>query len=217
MRGNQKNKDYVIKWTPEFAYAIGLLTADGCLSKDGRHIDFTSKDIQLIKTFKECLNLDVKIAYKSDGHGRRCPRLQFSHVILYNYLLTIGLTPAKSKTLGELKISDKYFFDFLRGYFDGDGSCHSFWDERWPNSFMFNIRFTSASLSYLKWLHNQIEQLAEVKGGGISKATGSWQLEYAKRDSQILWKRMYYKEGVPCLLRKQKKVENILKIQAQVM
>lgn len=33
MRGSQKNINYVIKWTSEFAYAIGLLTADGYLSR----------------------------------------------------------------------------------------------------------------------------------------------------------------------------------------
>ena len=68
MRGNQKNKNYQVKWTPEFAYAIGLLTTDGNLSKDGRHITFTSKDIQLVKTFKKYLNLtDVKIGTKTSG------------------------------------------------------------------------------------------------------------------------------------------------------
>lgn len=35
--GNQKNKDFVFRWSPEMAYAIGLLTTDGNLSKDGRH------------------------------------------------------------------------------------------------------------------------------------------------------------------------------------
>lgn len=33
-----------IKWSPKFAYCIGLITSDGNLSKDGRHISFTSKD-----------------------------------------------------------------------------------------------------------------------------------------------------------------------------
>ncbi len=41
-----------IQWSPELAYAIGLLVADGCLSKDGRHIDFTSKDLELVESFK---------------------------------------------------------------------------------------------------------------------------------------------------------------------
>ena len=35
-----------MKWTSELAYAVGLLTTDGSLSKDGRHIDLTSKDVE---------------------------------------------------------------------------------------------------------------------------------------------------------------------------
>jgi len=31
-------------WSKELAYVIGLLVTDGCLSKNGRHIDPTSKD-----------------------------------------------------------------------------------------------------------------------------------------------------------------------------
>lgn len=40
-----------IKWSPEFAYAIGLLVTDGNLSPDGRHLNFTSKDRELAETF----------------------------------------------------------------------------------------------------------------------------------------------------------------------
>jgi hypothetical protein len=40
-------------WTPELAYTIGLLTTDGNLSKDGRHITIRSSDIQIIKYIQE--------------------------------------------------------------------------------------------------------------------------------------------------------------------
>jgi len=48
-------KDY--QWTSELAYVIGLITTDGCLSPNGRHLTFTSCDKQLIETFKKCLEL----------------------------------------------------------------------------------------------------------------------------------------------------------------
>jgi len=52
------------EWSPHFSYAIGLLTADGNLSKDGRHINFTSKDLDLILSFKNCLGLKNSIGNK---------------------------------------------------------------------------------------------------------------------------------------------------------
>jgi len=106
----------------------------------------TSKDIQLLNTFKKCLGLKTKVRFKTSGFSnKKYPRIQFGDVVLYRWLLKIGLTPNKSKTIGSLKIPDKYFFDFLRGHFDGDGSCYSYWDNLWDSSFMFYIKFYSAS------------------------------------------------------------------------
>ena len=54
-----------IKWSPKFAYAIGLIATDGNLSIDGRHIIFTSKDLQLVKLFEDCLRREIGIKKKT--------------------------------------------------------------------------------------------------------------------------------------------------------
>ncbi len=53
-----------MKRSADFAYVIGLITTDGSLSKDGRHLNLTSKDIDQIQTFKRILNLKNKIGIK---------------------------------------------------------------------------------------------------------------------------------------------------------
>jgi hypothetical protein len=107
-----------IKWSPGLAYVVGLLTTDGSLSIDKRHIILISKDIQLLKTFRKILKLKNKITLKRSGYTgkKNCYHLQFGNVVFYHWLLGIGLTPNKSKTLSKLKVPDKYFFDFLRGF-----------------------------------------------------------------------------------------------------
>lgn len=100
-----------IEWSAGFAYAIGLLTTDGNLSKDGRHIDFTSKDIDLINSFKKCLNIDdVRVGKKcrSIEKDKVYFRVQFSDVNFYEWCLSIGLMPNKSKNIKNLKIIDKF-------------------------------------------------------------------------------------------------------------
>lgn len=62
--GGKPQHKITIKWSPRFAYAIGLITTDGCLYNDGRHINFTSKDRDLAETFMEYLGLKVKIGRK---------------------------------------------------------------------------------------------------------------------------------------------------------
>lgn len=215
MRGSQKNKDYKIKWSPEFTYAIGLLTTDGNLYKDGRHLDFTSNDIQLVKTFKKCMNLTgVKIGTKTSGFtNKRYPRIQFSNVRLYEELLRIGLTPNKSKTIKKLRIPNKYFFDFLRGCFDGDGTIFSYWDRRWHSSFMFYIAFASGSSEFLKWLQNKIRTNCGLSGYiGRAGRNNTYILRYAKKESSALFDKMYYSKNIPFLNRKFKKALKIFRI-----
>lgn len=212
MKPKRKQK---IKWSSELAYVVGLLTTDGSLSIDKRHIIFVSKDIPLIKTFKKILCLKNKIGVRKSSYtGRKsCYHIQFSDVILYEWLRGIGLAPNKTKIMGKLKIPNKFFFDFLRGHFDGDGTCYSYWDERWPNSFMFYIKFHAASKNHILWLRSKIKCLSDIKGNlDASGKTPVYQLKYAKKESKILFSKMYYKKDLPCLKRKYKKLETILKI-----
>ena len=174
-----------------------------------------SKDIQLLKTFKRILNLKNKISSKKSGYtGRKdCYIVQFGDVILYKWLQKIGLTPNKSKTISKLRVPNKYFFDFLRGCFDGDGSCYSYWDPRWASSFMFYISFISASKSHIDWLREKINKLSGIKGH-ITQDGGknTWQLKYAKKEAKIIINKFYYRKDVPCLERKRQKIINILRI-----
>ena len=59
-------KEY--EWTPKLAYVVGLITTDGCLSPDGRHLTFTSCDKQLIETFKKILKLKIKLVKQKHEH-----------------------------------------------------------------------------------------------------------------------------------------------------
>ncbi len=104
------------KWSAELAYLIGLLATDGNLSKDGRHITMRSSDLQLLITFKKCLHLTNKIARSKNNNLARKPsyRIQFGNVQLYRWLLTIGLFPNKTYTIGSLKIPDIYFNDSIK-------------------------------------------------------------------------------------------------------
>lgn len=205
MRPRRKQK---IRWSPELAYVVGLLATDGSLSIDGRHIDFTSKDVQLLKTFKKCLGLKNKIGSKTDGKSnKKYYRIQFGNINFYKWLLKIGLTPHKSKTIGKLKIPNKYFFDFLRGHFDGDGSFYSYWDKRWETSYMFYTYFHSANYSHIKWFRGQLKKFLNIWGSISFENNSVWRLKYAKEESGKILPRMYYSSKAPFLKRKYLKIK----------
>lgn len=195
------------------AYAIGLLTTDGNLSPDGRHIAFISKDLEQINTFRKCLRLKNKVGTRNSGFKKdsKSFHVQFGDVTFYNWLLEVGLTPNKSKTIGKLMIPDRYFFDFLRGHLDGDGCISAYWDKRWLSSYMFYVRFTSASLKHIEWLKETICRLAGIDGK-IRHSRGLNELAFAKRTSRILFDKMYYSENIPLLRRKLLKLKEAFKI-----
>lgn len=200
-------------WSPRLAYAVGLIATDGCLYNDGRHLSLTTIDRDLAMTFQRCLRIRVKLGKKKSGYsGGLAYHVQFGDVLFYRWLVEIGLTPKKSKTIGPLKVPDRYFFDFLRGCFDGDGTIYAYWDSRWKSSYMFYVQFASASEPFLQWLQSTILCLSDVSGKVKPMASRTYRLVYAKRASHVLVRRMYYSRQVPALRRKLAKVRKIVRI-----
>jgi len=225
-----KLPDKNFKWTSNLAYVIGLITTDGCLSNNERSIIMSSSDIQLLKTFKECLNLSNKISRtKNNGWAKRpCYKVQFGNVQLYRWFLKIGLTPRKTYTIGALDVPDKYFRDFLRGHLDGDGSIWTYKDyyniSKNPK-YIYNrlwIRFMSASKIHMEWLGQNINRLLSIYGHTYQRkpwrsyqTTSMWKLKFAKKESAKLISWLYYHPDVPCLKRKKLRAQRALKLIAK--
>ncbi len=212
-RGPKPKGQVKLHWSPDFAYSIGLLAADGCLSKNGRHIDFTSKDRELVLTFKTCLQLQAKVSPKWSGSGDKSYHVQFGDVLFYKFLNDLGLTSAKSKTITHVNIPVTFFFDFLRGYFDGDGCSYSYYDPVFEKSFRFYISFMSASRPFLHWLQVEIFKKIGITGSISGYRNKDYaQLRYSKREAIVLSGNMYYRTDVSHLRRKRLKIEKAMRI-----
>ncbi len=211
-RGTKPQRKVKIKWSPKFAYAIGLLTTDGNLSSRRYNITLVSNDLAQIQCFKKCLGLSNIISKHHSGSSRKYGfHIQFGDKLFYNFLKSIGITPRKSLTIYKVLIPDKYFFDFLRGHFDGDGSFHSYWDPRWRSSFMFYTFFYSASKKHIYWLQKMIRAKLKINGYITKPITNStYALRYAKQESMKLLRQLYYTAGLPLLKRKHLKLVKAL-------
>lgn len=196
-----------MEWSNNFAYAVGLFTADGCLSSDGRHLEFCSKDKEQVLNFSKCLGLTNRITKKTRAKEKikKYYHVQFGRKELYGFLLSIGLMPRKSLILKKIDVPCEFFADFLRGLFDGDGSfrisvhpesCHA----------QIRVSFTSASPYFLRWLYREIKKRLETNGF-ITKEQRCENLVYAKKDSLKLLDFMYYSPDVICLSRKLQKAK----------
>ncbi|MDD4954065.1 MAG: LAGLIDADG family homing endonuclease [Candidatus Omnitrophica bacterium] len=197
----QKRKDLKIEG-PNLWYLVGLITSDGCLSSDGRHIDITSKDYEFLKEIKDSFRISNKIGVKYNGMKQKSFHIQIANRNFYDFLLSIGLTQRKSLTVGSLNIENQYFVDFLRGLIDGDGSIR-----RWihPSNYreQWNLRIYSGSREFIEWLSNAVEQLLRACGKIHKNTTSTWVLKYGKMAAREIVKKCYYK-GCLGLARKMK-------------
>ncbi|MEK7603069.1 MAG: LAGLIDADG family homing endonuclease [Patescibacteria group bacterium] len=199
-------------WSTSIAYIVGLMASDGCLQSDGRHLDITSVDTDQLENFNQGIGRIMRISEKSNSSAVTAYRIQFSDVAFYDFLLQVGLTPNKSKTLGKLNIPTEYYAPFLRGLFDGDGSCYGYYDPRWPTSFVYYVSFSSASPAFLDFISTANRQIIGVKGNSIRNRAHSMSLVYGKADSYLLYKSIYkHSEGL-FLNRKRSKWEGFINI-----
>ena len=113
---------------------------------------------------------------------------------------SIGLTPRKSLYIKYVKMPAKYFADFLRGFFDGDGNFNIFNhpESQYPQ---IRVRFASGSPVFLRWLQVKINHKLRTRGY-ITKGQRGEYLEYAKSDSLKILKFMYYSSNIVHLSRK---------------
>lgn len=209
------NKKKIIDttWSPGLAYVVGLLATDGNLSPDARHISFTSKDEVLALTVKRILKLDNKISMKARGGevSKKYYVTQFGSVDFYRFLLSIGLTPAKSKTLQRLAIPKIYFQHFLRGCIDGDGNICEFMHPQ-SRQTQLRVRLASASPVFLKWIHEEVKLHVGVNGGWIyrDQKKSVMTLTFAKNDAVKILNYIYADLNDDFLPRKQKTATNYL-------
>ncbi len=210
------NQQGEIAWSPAVAYAVGVIATDGNLSGDGRHLTVTSKDLDLLVSLRDCLQLTNAITTAYSGSGRSHFRLQWGNKHFYQGLLKLGLTPAKSLTLGPLLIPDVYFADFLRGCIDGDGSIVVYTDRyhtRTHAKYVYQrlaVCLVSASPAFIEWVQSVAHRLFGIKGAVICQPqrdgrVPQWLLKYGKREALILLAAIYHAPDVPCLARKRDK------------
>ncbi len=182
-------------------YIIGYIATDGHLSVDGRHINITSKDREHLYLIRNALFLESKIGSKARSFFKEklYSHLQFSDVKFYRYLLTLGLTPKKSLTLGPLDIDENHFFDFLRGVIDGDGNI-STWIHKSNNNRQWCMRIFSSSLEFILWINSKIEINLGLKGRVYSRnckmtkkhPNPEYTIKFGKKAAAMIIHNIYY-------------------------
>lgn len=187
------------------AYIVGLTTTDGCLCSGRRRVNFKSSDRELVATYLSLLGRTNRVHEAMTRARRIVYFTEFHDTRLYEWFLSIGLTPRKSLTIGALDVPDRWFGHFLRGHLDGDGSVLDYTYQGTGKAAghsyrTLNVRFISGSKTHVEWLRDRVRDLYGIAGPiGWSSVHN---VNYAKRSSLRLLPILYPSVDVPCLARK---------------
>ena len=193
---------------------MGLIATDGCLSRDGRHVNITAKDHQYLFGLRNALGVSCRVTKCYGSSGQAAHRLQIGSRALYDHLLVLGLTPKKSLTIPALNVPDGWFRDFLRGVIDGDGNIRR-WQHPTNDHEQWAVRICGASEPFIRWLEATTERLWNVNGSVHSRKPKNEQhhtlytLRYGKLAAKVVLEQCYYHDAF-ALSRKQKLAEECI-------
>jgi hypothetical protein len=178
-------------------YLVGLIATDGCISSDGRHVSITSADRSHLEAIRRTLMLANTIGRKKrSGFGTGMGyRLQLGSAAFVRALVTRGLTPRKSLTIGPLKVPDDGLVDFLRGVIDGDGSLCT-WIHSGNGIRQWALRIFTASPPFAFWLRSRIEHHFQIKGSIQIRREGRthpiFVVKFGKLAMKVVLRACYY-------------------------
>lgn len=124
------NENYFSKInTPDRAYFLGLLYADGQNQINGNYIRLSLNecDEHILNDFICVINGNnklLKVILDNEKHANQS-YLQLNSKIMCNDLLKLGCFQNKTNILkfpSKSQLPKEFYSDFIRGYFDGDGS-----------------------------------------------------------------------------------------------
>ena len=198
--------------TPALAYAVGLIATDGSIAR-GRTVGFPSADRELVGHLLTCLGKHNKISQVRTRTGGVLYRTQIGDAALCRWLMTVGIGPRKSLTIGPLAVPDDHLFTLTRGLLDGDGSIINKRARadvgRRPDYYWeyLQTRFVCASRPHLEWLRGRLKLALGVDGVIIVRSARGrkhdcFTLRYGKIASHRLLPALYLETRGPRLERK---------------
>lgn len=199
------------------AYILGFIYADGNIAK-GRHtlsFSLQRSDEEFLRGIKDELGYTGIIGnYESSAikGGKKYPTavLAINSMDMIQDLKNLGLTPNKSLTKTYPNVPDEFQSDFIRGYFDGNGTVDykDGYSKKGVNSKTIQIRtrISNGSQDFLDGLQ-EVLSYHGIKQKTVNSdkrnSSNRYELTYSTIESKIIYDLMYKDKN--CMMLKRKK------------
>lgn len=198
------NHEYFNSESPNMAYILGLLASDGTIRKDSNSIKLTlsEQDSEILEKIKKELDYHGTIKHYEDSKGYKNASLTFTSKQIKDKLAEYNIVPSKTFTFTfPTKLNKKYWRDFIRGYFDGDGSISS------AGESAIRAQICSAQKQTLEVMLNFLEEEFSIQKPNIQmqmRKQPLYYFQYSSCPTRKFFQNIYY-ENCLCLERKYKK------------
>lgn len=202
--------------SPDKAYYLGLIFADGNIRIDNRvnkgiskvfQISLTEEDKYILETFNENAKFNTTLIQHHINDKKPRYGLCINSSKIFDDLKNLGVTPRKSKEGINFipEISEELISHFIRGYFDGDGIAKK---EGY-------VGFCG-DLKIIQYIKSQLIAKCNVKDNTITfnKSNNIYYIQWSsKKDVQSIFNYLYKNKCNLYLKRKYNKIKNRPSIQ----
>jgi hypothetical protein len=183
------NKEILLNEDDLSYYLLGVFMSDGCISNKNRYTaDITAKDKDWVSAIRDLI-APTKRTYTTSNN---LTRFTFSDKSSVKWLMSHGCIPNKSKILKFPIIPEQYLPDFVRGYFDGDGSISisdyiKIKSGKQYSYKKFNCYICSASKDFATQLHNALTNV-NIKSSLYKTVTSPCKIKGRQVGSCTMWR-----------------------------
>lgn len=214
-KNNRCNIRYFDQWSPNMAYILGFLFADGHITKEKSSIGalISRKDEAVLWFIKKELQARASVDHPKPvkgGIGGPSSSLAIHSTVMVERLIELGLKPRKTFNDDPYpEVPDKMAPHFLRGVLDGDGCVCTYQDKGrdcCSVSFVGSPRFIQGVRDSLIRLAGIAPvKVGLVKGKTADTATVAWT---SAKDLKALYQFFYPEGGYDfCYERKRQKLQ----------
>ena len=203
------NDSYFDKESSNMAYILGFLVADGSISKCSNEIKIglSATDKDFLSSIAKELNSNREIKEYINSDGFSCCEWHFTSKKIKDKLAEYNIIPAKTFCFKfPEKLNRKYWIDFIRGYFDGDGCVST------AGKSAIRWQVCSATKDVLQHIIDFFYEEYNIPKVCIYERKGkniTYYIQYSTVPTREIYKHLYTKNSL-YLPRKKKKFEEIL-------
>lgn len=196
----KKNEDFFKKETPDMAWVLGFLAADGnvCRNENRIRIELSVVDKEILIKIKDLISIENPIYEREDKRGFKYVSLEWSCEEHKKDLATYGIVPNKTHILvPPTKLNKKFYIDYVRGYFDGDGTINL---NKNGNKRSLRWSICGASKPMLNWIIEVLTYVCDIPPVKLYKNTSMdtdfYSFVYSTTSTKKIYSHLYTENSI---------------------